>query len=108
MTAKEPSTPVNKGYAGYTFGYNRPLAADRVHDILTAVAWVKGRDGVKSIDLVGFGKAGPLVTLGAPAGIVTLAHTLNGSARGIGAWRVARAAEALERAATATERCWPQ
>src|SRR5882757_2935722 len=32
----------------------------------------------------------------APAGVVTLAHTLKGSARGIGAWRVARAAEALE------------
>jgi HPt (histidine-containing phosphotransfer) domain-containing protein len=37
----------------------------------------------------------------APAGIVTLAHTLKGSARGIGAWRVARAAEALELAGSA-------
>jgi HPt (histidine-containing phosphotransfer) domain-containing protein len=37
----------------------------------------------------------------APAGIATLAHTLKGSARGIGAWRVARAAEALELAASA-------
>src|SRR5947208_17099569 len=36
----------------------------------------------------------------APAGIATLAHTLKGSARGIGAWRVARAAEALELAAS--------
>src|ERR1043166_3108980 len=32
----------------------------------------------------------------APNGVATLAHTLKGSARGIGAWRVARAAEALE------------
>ena len=32
----------------------------------------------------------------APAGVVTLAHTLKGSARGVGAWRVARAAEQLE------------
>lgn len=32
----------------------------------------------------------------APAGIAMLAHTLKGSARGIGAWRVARAAELLE------------
>jgi HPt (histidine-containing phosphotransfer) domain-containing protein len=31
-----------------------------------------------------------------PAGVATLAHTLKGSARGIGAWRVARAAETLE------------
>ena len=32
----------------------------------------------------------------APGGMIMLAHTLKGSARGIGAWRVARAAEALE------------
>lgn len=37
----------------------------------------------------------------APAGVATLAHTLKGSARGIGAWRVARAAEALEAAGSA-------
>ena len=35
----------------------------------------------------------------APAGVASLAHTLSGSARGIGAWRVAAAAAALERAA---------
>jgi hypothetical protein len=34
-----------------------------------------------------------------PAGVATLAHTLSGSARGIGAWRVATAAEAAECAA---------
>lgn len=39
----------------------------------------------------------------APAGVATLAHTLKGSARGIGAWRVARAAEALELAAGASD-----
>ena len=32
----------------------------------------------------------------APGGVVMLAHTMKGSARGIGAWRVARAAELLE------------
>jgi HPt (histidine-containing phosphotransfer) domain-containing protein len=31
-----------------------------------------------------------------PAGVATLAHTLSGSAKGIGAWRVAAAAEAAE------------
>jgi HPt (histidine-containing phosphotransfer) domain-containing protein len=31
-----------------------------------------------------------------PEGVAALAHTLKGSARGIGAWRVARAAETLE------------
>jgi HPt (histidine-containing phosphotransfer) domain-containing protein len=34
--------------------------------------------------------------LATPAGVVALAHTLKGSARGIGARRVARAAELLE------------
>jgi HPt (histidine-containing phosphotransfer) domain-containing protein len=34
----------------------------------------------------------------APGSLVALAHTLKGSARGIGAWRVARAAEAVEAA----------
>ena len=41
----------------------------------------------------------------ARAGISAAAHTLKGSARGIGAWRVARAAEAVELAAgSAAER----
>jgi hypothetical protein len=34
-----------------------------------------------------------------PAGVAALAHTLQGSARGVGAWGIARAAEALETAA---------
>jgi hypothetical protein len=62
-TAKEPRPSVNKNFAGYTFGYNRPLVAERVHDILTAVAYAR-RDGkTKSVELVGFGKAGPWVAL---------------------------------------------
>lgn len=38
-----------------------------------------------------------------PGGIAYLAHTMKGSARGIGAWRVARAAEALELAGGADD-----
>jgi len=37
----------------------------------------------------------------APAGAAAAAHTLKGSAVGIGAWRVAQAAERLEQAAAA-------
>jgi hypothetical protein len=63
--AKAP--PVNQNYAGYTFGYNRPLLAERVHDILTAVAFAQQhRDKVKTIHLAGFGKAGPWVALARP------------------------------------------
>ena len=36
-----------------------------------------------------------------PDGVVIIAHTMKGSARGIGAWRVARAAEAVELAGSA-------
>jgi HPt (histidine-containing phosphotransfer) domain-containing protein len=39
----------------------------------------------------------------APGGLANLAHTMKGSARGIGAWRVARAAEALELAGGADD-----
>jgi HPt (histidine-containing phosphotransfer) domain-containing protein len=40
---------------------------------------------------------------GAPAAVVgACAHTIKGSARGIGAWRVARAAEIVELAAAAS------
>jgi HPt (histidine-containing phosphotransfer) domain-containing protein len=39
----------------------------------------------------------------APDGRLMLAHTMKGSARGIGAWRVARAAEAVETAACPAE-----
>jgi hypothetical protein len=59
--AKVP--PVNAGYAGFTFGYNRPLLANRVHDILTAVAYARGQDKVKTVHLVGLEKAGPWVVL---------------------------------------------
>src|SRR5262249_57648108 len=55
--------PINKDFAGYTFGYNRPLVANRVHDILTAVAHAKNYDKVKQVHLVRFGKAGPWVLL---------------------------------------------
>jgi len=58
--------PVNREYAGFTFGYNRPLLANRVHDILTAVAFAKGHRDSKTVHLVGWDKAGPWVLLARP------------------------------------------
>ena len=55
-------TPINKTFAGFTFGYNRPLVSDRVHDVLTAVAFAQ-KQGAKVIHLVGHGEAGPWVAL---------------------------------------------
>ena len=45
----------------------------------------------------------PRIVAGTPKAVAVLAHTLNGSARGIGAWKVSEAAEALERAAAGPE-----
>jgi dienelactone hydrolase len=60
----QPNTSTKIGslpYAGYFFGYNRALFAERVHDILTVVAFLE--PNTNSIRLVGFEKAGPWVLL---------------------------------------------
>jgi dienelactone hydrolase len=36
-------------YAGYSYGYNHSLFAQRVHDILTAIAWVGGPCGAEEV-----------------------------------------------------------
>ena len=49
-------------YAGYTFGYNHPLFAQRVHDILTLVSFAcSDKFGAEHIYLVGVNGAGPWV-----------------------------------------------
>jgi hypothetical protein len=53
--------PVNKNFVGYTYGYNRPVFANRVHDILTAVVFARDMLKSKSIHLVGWDGAGPWV-----------------------------------------------
>lgn len=50
--------PVNKTFAGFTYGYNRSVLANRVHDILTVLAFTKFI-GAKTTHLVGWGEAGP-------------------------------------------------
>ncbi|HVS38212.1 MAG TPA: hypothetical protein VMS17_21815, partial [Gemmataceae bacterium] len=54
---------VDTKFAGYTYCYNKPLLAQRVHDILTAIAYVRGHEKTKQVDLAGFGDAGPWVLL---------------------------------------------
>jgi hypothetical protein len=54
---------VNSNYQGLTFGYNRPVLSNRVRDMLTAIGLLAGNKGVKSIQLVGTGTAGPWVLL---------------------------------------------
>ena len=48
-------------FAGYTFGYNNPLLARRVHDVLTLVSFVRNDEHApKSVSLVGVGGAAPV------------------------------------------------
>ncbi|MCP4262389.1 MAG: acetylxylan esterase [Planctomycetes bacterium] len=51
-----------RAYAGFTFGYNHPLFAQRVHDILTLVSFARSdKYRAKRIHLVGVNGAGPWV-----------------------------------------------
>ncbi len=54
---------VDTKFAGYTFGYNRSLLAQRVHDILTAVAAAHRHPMTKTVHLAGWDAAGPWVLL---------------------------------------------
>jgi hypothetical protein len=55
--------PVDKNYAGYTFGYNRSLLANRVRDVLTLVGWLRVQASAKTIHLVGWGEMGVVAIL---------------------------------------------
>ncbi len=56
-------------FAGYTYTYNNPLFAQRVHDVLTLIAWARnGEHPVKNITLIGTDGAGPII---AAAGAVS-------------------------------------
>jgi hypothetical protein len=49
-------------FAGYTFGYNHTLFAQRVHDILSLVSFVRHDEhGPQQVHLVGVNGGGPLV-----------------------------------------------
>ncbi len=53
-------------FAGYTFGYNHALFAQRTHDVLTLVKFLRNADvdshpKPSSVEVAGFGGAGPIV-----------------------------------------------
>jgi Acetyl xylan esterase (AXE1) len=61
LAAAKPA--VNVQYAGYTLGYNPPFVAQRVHDILTAIAFAQSHPKTKRVHLVGWDSAGPWVVI---------------------------------------------
>ncbi len=59
---RQRSLPGESGYGGWTYCYNLPLFARRVHDILAAIEFARRKDGsATKIDLIGLKQAGPLV-----------------------------------------------
>jgi hypothetical protein len=60
---------VREGFSGYTYGYNRTLFAKRVHDVLTAVAFVidTPKWEVEKVHLVGIDPGGGVLALAARA-----------------------------------------
>jgi hypothetical protein len=66
-----------KAYAGYTFGYNHPVFAQRVHDILTVLSFCRHHEQQpREVHLVGLGEVAPLA---AAAGAIA-GDTLDGLA----------------------------
>ena len=51
----------SRDYAGFTLAYNRPLFAERVHDLLTVIAAMRfGADSPERVFLIGTAGAGPI------------------------------------------------
>jgi len=57
--APVPAVRGRQNYLGYNLGYNRSIFANRVHDLMSLIALAHGVSGVKSVQLVAFGGAGP-------------------------------------------------
>lgn len=59
-----PKPPVvSKTFAGYTYGYNRTLLANRVTDALLAIAYAKSQKNAKAIHVVGWDEFGVVAVL---------------------------------------------
>lgn len=61
MASTKPNP--NPPYAGYVNGYNRTVIAERVHDVLSAIALARSWPGTRSVRLAGLGEAGPWALL---------------------------------------------
>jgi hypothetical protein len=60
-----PSIGINAGqhYAGFYYGYNRSVLGQRVHDLLTTIAYAKSHATIRRIHLVAVGDVAPAALL---------------------------------------------
>jgi dienelactone hydrolase len=75
--AEQPKVKNNREYAGFTYGYNAPLFARRVHDVLTLVSFVvHDEHAPREVTLVGVNGAGPVVAAARARAGSTLHRTI--------------------------------
>jgi len=81
-------------FVGYTLGYNHPLFSQRVHDVLTMIAFCRySKYEPAGVHLIGLGKtAGPI----AAAAAVQAGQAINHVAIGTGGFRFASLTEAYD------------
>jgi len=65
---------LDKHFVGYSWGYNRPLVAERARDIQTALVWAKQKSGDVSIAAIGSGAVPVALALAATPGACTKAE----------------------------------
>jgi HPt (histidine-containing phosphotransfer) domain-containing protein len=93
-----PFTSVDEGQSSSRASLERPI------DLVHLSRMTLGDRGLEREVLALFDRQATVMVSrmrsASPGSVTTVAHTLKGSARGVGAWRVAAAAEAVELAAT--------
>jgi HPt (histidine-containing phosphotransfer) domain-containing protein len=93
-----PSTSVAEGQSSSRGSLERPI------DLVHLSRMTLGDRGLEREVLALFDRQATVMVSrmrsASPGSVTTVAHTLKGSARGVGAWRVAAAAEAVELAAS--------
>jgi len=74
---QQPEKPftVNPQYSGLTWGYNRPLLANQVRDLLSTLAFIHSQEKNLPVHLAGFSRFGPLAVLGLALAGAAIAKT---------------------------------
>jgi HPt (histidine-containing phosphotransfer) domain-containing protein len=93
-----PSTSIAEGQPASRASLERPI------DLVHLARMTLGDRGLEREVLALFDRQATVLMsrmrAASPGAVTSVAHTLKGSARGVGAWRVAAAAEAVELAAS--------